>query len=154
VDVNTSGTTGQQRVRFRQSFAALAAVIIAATGSVAIAGQAWRYTPVLVIPLAALWWVLRSVVDVDHETLRIRGPLRTRVLRWPDVTGFAVARGRVRAQLTDAAGGTAVRLPAVTPNTLPRVLAAGGRALVATASPDGPASTGAAADGPDAGEPR
>ncbi|TQS44222.1 PH domain-containing protein [Cryptosporangium phraense] len=110
------------RVRFRQSFATVAAVLVLAIGAFTIAGQAWVYAPIMLVPIAALWWTVRTGVDVDAEHLTVRGALRTRRFPWNDVEGFVSIRGRVSAQLTEAAGGGLVRLPAVTPSTLPRLL--------------------------------
>ncbi|MFI5956880.1 PH domain-containing protein [Cryptosporangium sp. NPDC051539] len=110
------------RVRFRQSFATVAAVLVFAIGAFTIAGQAWVYAPVMLIPLAALCWTVRTGVDVDDAHLTIRGAFGTRRIPWSDVEGFVSVRGRVSAQLTEAAGGGLIRLPAVTPSTLPRLM--------------------------------
>jgi hypothetical protein len=120
-------------VRFRQSFATVAAILVAAVGAFSIAGQAWVYTPVMLIPLAALWWALRTGVDVDAEQLTIRRAFSRRTLRWNEIEGFLSRRGRVSIQLTEAAGGAVLRLPAVTPATLPRLIAS---VTPAPATPD------------------
>ena len=111
------------RVRFRQSFATVAAVLLMAIGAFTIAGQSWWYAPLMVVPLVALWWVIRTGVDVDAEQLTIRRAFGRRTLRWDEIEGFLSSRGRVSVQLTDAAGGGTLRLPAVTPATLPRLIA-------------------------------
>lgn len=110
------------RIRFRQSFATVAAVLVALIGAWSIGGQAWVYAPILLIPLAALWWAVRTGVDVDAEHLTIRRVFGSRTIPWSDVEGFLSVRGRVSVQLTEAAGGGAPRLPAVTPSTLPRLI--------------------------------
>lgn len=133
------------RVRFRHSFATVTAVFVAAVGAFAIAGQAWIYAPVMLIPLAALWWVVRTGVDADAENLTIRHAFGSRTLRWDQVEGFLSRRGRVAAQLTEAAGGSALRLPAVTPATLPRLIA-----LIASVTTIGSNSTTGSDIGPGA----
>ncbi|GAA3390914.1 PH domain-containing protein [Cryptosporangium minutisporangium] len=121
--MTTQTPTRPIRVRFRQSFATIAAVFLTAVGAFTIAGQAWIYAPVMLIPIAALWWALRTGVDVDADHLTIRRPFGHRTLRWDEIEGFISARGRVSVQLTEAAGAGVLRLPAVTPATLPRLIA-------------------------------
>ncbi|SHM29144.1 PH domain-containing protein [Cryptosporangium aurantiacum] len=111
------------RVRFRQSFATVTAILLTAIGAFTIAGQDWVYTPVMAIPLLALWWVARTGVDIEAEQLTIRRAFGRRTLRWEEIEGFLSSRGRVSVQLTEAAGGEVLRLPAVTPSTLPRLIA-------------------------------
>jgi len=117
--VSTQTPAKPVRVRFRQSFATVAAILLMAIGAFTIAGQSWWYAPVMVVPLAALWWVIRTGVDVDAEHLTIRRAFGRRTLRWDEIEGFLSSRGRVSVQLVD--GGT-LRLPAVTPATLPRLI--------------------------------
>jgi len=111
------------RVRFRQSFASVAAILLMAIGAFTIAAQSWWYAPVMLVPLGALWWVIRTGVDVDSEALTIHRAFGHRTLSWDEVEGFLSARGRVSVQLTEAAGGGTLRLPAVTPATLPHLIA-------------------------------
>jgi hypothetical protein len=122
-------------VRFRQSFATVTAVFVMAVGAFSIAGQDWVYAPVMVVPLAALCWAVRTGVDVDGGGITVRRTLRRRRIRWADVEGFSSASGRVSLHLTEAAGGQRLRLPAVTPATLPRLIAS------VTPEPDRPAGT-------------
>jgi hypothetical protein len=111
------------RVRFRQSFATVTAVGVMAVGGFAVAGQKWSLAPMMLIPLAALWWAIRTGVDVDSEGITVRRALSSRALAWADVEGFSSTRGQVSLHLTKAAGGNRLRLPAVTPATLPRLIA-------------------------------
>jgi hypothetical protein len=111
------------RLRFRQSFATVTAVLVMAVGAFSIAGQEWAYTPLMLVPLAALWWAVRTGVDVDGDGITVRRALGSQTFGWADVEGFSSARGRVSLHLTAAAGGKRLRLPAVTPATLPRLIA-------------------------------
>jgi hypothetical protein len=110
-------------VRFRQSFATVTAVFVLAVGAFAIAGQAWAYVPVMLVPLLGLWWAIRSGVDVDSEGITIRRAFSSRHLAWDEIEGFSSARGRVSIHLTEAAGSARLALPAVTPATLPQLIA-------------------------------
>lgn len=118
--MSTQSAPKPVRVRFRQSFATVAAVLLLAIGAFTIGGQSWWYAPIMVVPLAALWWVIRTGVDVDSEHLTVRRAFGSRTLRWEEIEGFLSSRGRVSVQLVE--GGT-IRLPAVTPATLPRLIA-------------------------------
>ena len=110
-------------VRFRQSFATVTAVLVTAIGGFAVAGQSWAYAPVMLVPLAGLWWAIRTGVDVDANGITIRRAFHSQRFDWTDVEGFSSARGRVSLHLTEGAGGQRLRLPAVTPATLPRLIA-------------------------------
>jgi hypothetical protein len=120
--VTTESSLPPVRVRFRQSFATVTAIFVMAVGAFSIAGQKWVLAPLMVVPLLALWWVVRTGVDVDGEGLTIRRTFGHKVIPWPDVEGFSSSRGRVSVHLTEAAGAAALRLPAVTPATLPRLV--------------------------------
>jgi hypothetical protein len=121
--VSTETPAKPIRVRFRQSFATVAAILLMAIGAFTIAGQSWWYAPLMLVPLVALWWVIRTGVDVDSEHLTIRRAFSSRTLAWEEIAGFLSTRGRVSVQLTEAAGAGTLRLPAVTPATLPRLIA-------------------------------
>lgn len=110
-------------VRFRQSFATVIAIGVTAVGGLAVLAQSLAYAPVMLAPLAGLWWTLRTGVDVDADGITIRRALRSQRFGWADVEGFSSLRGRVSLHLTAAAGGRRLRLPAVTPATLPRLIA-------------------------------
>ena len=110
-------------VRFRQNFAVAAAAVVALVGSFAVAAQKWWLAPILLLPLAALWWSIRSGVDADQHRLRIRGFIGAREVPWSEIIGFSVQRGRVLVHLTD---DQALRLPAVTWQGLPRLIEASG----------------------------
>ena len=112
--------------KFRHSRALPIAGVIGLFGALAIGTSRWWLSPVLLVPLAVVLWGFRAGVDVDTRGLVVRSMLGRRRLPWADVDGFAVQGRRVLAQL---ARGGAVPLPAVTPDDLPRVLAAGGQDL-------------------------
>jgi hypothetical protein len=110
-------------VKFRQNMAIPLAALVALLGASALALQRWWLLPVLLPPLAVLWWGLRSGVDADAVTLRVRGMLGGRTVPWADVAGIRVEGRRVL--LTLSAGGE-LPLPGVTPSDVPRLIAAAG----------------------------
>jgi hypothetical protein len=113
------------KLRVRRSGALVVAALIALVGTIPVAGARWSLSPILLIPLAVLFWALRAGTDVTTESLRVRALLGSTVLPWPLVAELAPdQRGRVSAQLTD---GTVVALTAVTTGNLPAVLQAGGQ---------------------------
>jgi hypothetical protein len=121
--VTTSAPTRPVRIRFRQSFATVTAVFVMAVGAFSIAGQRWAYAPLMLVPAAALWWVVRTGIDVDPHGIQVRRAFGRRSFDWDEVEGFSSSRGTVSLHLTEAAGGGRLRLPAVTPATLPRLIA-------------------------------
>lgn len=84
-----------------------------------MAGQSWILAPIILIPLAVMWWGLRSGVDVRSSGLSVRGMFGHRDIDWPRVTGFRVDRRRVFVEL-DA--GTEMALPAVSPDQVPSII--------------------------------
>lgn len=114
--------------KFRQSTAVPLAAFVALVSASALATQRWWLLPVLLVPLAALWWGLRSGVDVDADALHVRGFLGSRVVPWPEVAGFRLVGRRVHAELTN---GNELPLPAVNAAELPSLIAAGGGKLEA-----------------------
>jgi len=112
--------------KFRQSTAVPLAALVAFLGASALATQRWWLLPLLLVPAAVFWWGLRSGVDADTDSLRVRGLLGSRAVPWSEVTGFRVEARRVHASLTN---GNELLLPAVTPDELPALIAAGGNTL-------------------------
>jgi len=112
--------------KFRQSTAVPLAALVAFLGASALATQRWWLLPLLLVPAAVFWWGMRSGVDADTESLRVRGLLGIRTVPWSDVAGFRVDRRKVHASLTN---GNELSLPAVTPDELPALIAAGGNTL-------------------------
>lgn len=118
--------------RFRYGVAARAAAVIFVLGSIALAGQSLALAPVILVPLAALVYVLRAGVDADAEAVTVRVLTGTRRVPWSQVTGLD-SRGARVALLVE--GGRAVLLPVLRPGDAPRLLAAGGQSLDATGRP-------------------
>jgi hypothetical protein len=114
--------------KFRQNLAVPLAALVALLGSSALALQSWWLAPVLLIPLAILWWAVRSGVDADAQRIRIRGLTGSRTLAWPDVAGFRIDGRRV---LVATTSGTELPLPAVTPADVVRLAEASGGSVEA-----------------------
>jgi hypothetical protein len=114
-------------LRVRQSGALLVVALIALVGSIPLAGADLRLTPLLLIPIAMLFSVLRAGTDVGPGGLRVRALFGSTDIPWSRVDQLAPdGRGRVSALLTD---GKAIRLTGVTTANLPQVIAAGGQQI-------------------------
>lgn len=109
-------------VKFRQPIAAPIACLILFAGTLAVAGHTWWTAPLMLVPLVLFVYAVRTGVDVSPEWIRVRSAITNRSLPWSQVAGFDTEGRRVAAKLTD---GNAVRLPAVLPTDLARLLAAG-----------------------------
>jgi hypothetical protein len=121
-------------LRVRRSGALVVAALIALVGTIPVAGARWSLTPILLIPLAVLFWALRAGTDVDAESLRVRALLGSTAVPWSRVAELAPdQRGRFFARLTD---GTVVALTGVTNGNLPAVLQAGGQQVSAPPADD------------------
>lgn len=114
--------------KFRHSTAVPIAAFVALIGASAVAFQRWWLLPILLVPLTLIWWGLRVGVDVDAETLRVRGLFGSRALPWSDVTGFRLVKNQVNATL---ASGNELPLPAITPAEVPALIEASGQKLEA-----------------------
>jgi hypothetical protein len=112
--------------KFRQNAALPIAALVAFLGASALATQRWWLLPVLLIPLTAMWWGIRTGIDVDARALRVRGMLGSRMVLWSEVAGFRVEGSRVFVRLV---GGGELVLPAVRPVDLPKVIAAAGSGM-------------------------
>ena len=133
-------------LRVRKSGALLVVALIALVGSIPLAGADLRLTPLLLIPLAALFWVLRAGTDVGPAGLRVRALFGSTDIAWSRIDQLAPdGRGRVSALLTD---GKMIRLTGVTTANLPAVIAAGGQQLGPDADEDGPEDDSVAVDDP------
>jgi hypothetical protein len=122
------------KLRVRRSGALVVAALIALVGTIPVAGARWSLTPILLIPLAVLFWALRAGTDVDAESLRVRALLGSTAVPWSRVAELAPdQRGRFFARLTD---GTVVALTGVTNGNLPAVLQAGGQQVSAPPADD------------------
>ena len=114
--------------KIRHNTAVPLAAFVMLIGASALATQRWWLLPILLIPAAGILWGVRAGVDVDHESMRVRGMIGTRELPWSEVTGFRTKRNRVSVTL---ANGNEIRLPAVTPSVLPALIKASGQELTA-----------------------
>lgn len=125
--------------RFRHHPArAIAGVVVAISLTTLAAVSPW-YALLVVVPLVYTVWVWRSGTDVDASGVRVRALLGERRIPWSEITGLArLSADRVAATLR---GGGAVRLTAVTPDALPRLVAAGGHRLVDGAGDPGDGAT-------------
>jgi hypothetical protein len=112
--------------KFRQSTAVPLAAFVAFVSASALATQRWWLLPLLLVPLAVLWWGLRSGVDVDADALHVRTLLGSRDVPWPEVAGFRLVGRRVHAELVN---GNELPLPGVGADELPALIAAGGGTL-------------------------
>ena len=114
-------------LRVRKSGALVVAALIAFVGTVPFAGSSWQLTPVILIPLAILLWVVRAGTDAGPGGLRVRALFGSTDIPWSRIDQLAPdRRGRVSALLTD---GKVIRLTGVTTANLPAVIAAGGHEL-------------------------
>lgn len=114
-------------LRVRKSGAIVVAALIAFVGTAPLAGASWQLAPVLLIPLAILFWAVRAGTDVDPGGLRVRALFGSTDIPWSRIDQLAPdGRGRVSALLTD---GKVIRLTGVTTANLPAVIAAGGQEL-------------------------
>ena len=113
-------------VKFRYNVGIALAGLVALFGAVPVATVHWYLAPILLVPLAVLVWGWRAGTDADRDGLTVRALLGGRRLPWARITGL-VPDGRRVVAVLDA--GTFVRLPAVGPADLPRLVAASGQEL-------------------------
>jgi hypothetical protein len=115
------------RVKFRYNAAITIAAVVAVIGGLPLATTRWYYAPVLLVPLAIGVWGWRAGTDATINGLRVRALLGSRYVPWSRVESLNVGeRNRVYAR---TATGSVVRLVAVTPADLPRLVAASGEQL-------------------------
>jgi hypothetical protein len=112
------------RVRFRQHSALAIAGLVGFFGALPVATTRWYLAPILLAPLAVAAWAWRSGTDADQDGVTVRALLGQRKLPWARIDGFVPEQRRVSAVLE---GGSAIRLPAVTPADLPTLLEAAGQ---------------------------
>ncbi|MCW2585730.1 MAG: chemotaxis protein CheW [Frankiales bacterium] len=114
---------GVEKVQVRPERTTLAVVLVAFLGALPLGLSSPWLAPALLVPLAALVWVLRARVVAAAAGLEICNGLRVRRFGWDEVAGFEVPdRGPVKLLLTS---GQALRLSALSRRDLPRVLEAG-----------------------------
>lgn len=132
-----------ERVRFRYNVSISLAGILAFLGAIPVATvgfghddvPAYAYVLLLIlfIPLAIAVWGWRAGTDADANGLRIRALVSSRRIPWTEVALLGPRRRRVYAQLTD---GHAIKLAAVSPADLPRLIAASGQKITAPVRDD------------------
>jgi hypothetical protein len=114
-------------VKFRHNAAMTVAAAVAVIGGLPLATTRWYFAPVLLVPLSVAVWGWRAGTDATANGLRVRALFGSRFLPWTRVESLVVGeRKRVYAH---TASGSAVRLPAVTPADLPRLVQASGEQL-------------------------
>jgi hypothetical protein len=118
-------------VKFRYNVGIAVAGLVAFFGAVPVATVHWYLAPILLVPLAVLLWGWRAGTDADRDGLTVRALLGGRRLPWARITGLVPDGRRVVAVLD---GGTFVRLPAVGPADLPRLVAASGQEVTEPAA--------------------
>lgn len=107
-------------VSLRPERTMLAVVVVMAVSAIPLAFSSVWLLPVLLVPVAALVWVLRARVEADASQLVVCNGLGVRQIAWDDVRGFQVPhRGPVRLLTDDA---RPLRLTTVTRRDLPQLL--------------------------------
>jgi hypothetical protein len=120
-------------VRFRYNAAITVAACVAFIGGVPLATTRWYLVPLLVIPLLVAVWGWRAGTDANATGVRARALFGSRFLPWSRIDSLEVGeRNRVYARTT---ANSALRLPAVSPADLPRLVAASGERLSSPPSP-------------------
>lgn len=113
-------------VKFRHNAAIVIAGLVALFGAVPVATVRWYLSPILLVPLAVMIWGWRAGTDANRDGLSIRAMFGATRVPWERISGFVPVERRVVAMLD---GGSSVRLPAVSPADLPRLVAASGQEL-------------------------
>jgi hypothetical protein len=113
-------------VKFRHNIGIAIAGLVAFFGSVPVATFRWYLTPILLVPLAVVVWGWRAGTDADADGVSVRALFGARRVPWSRITGLVPDGRRVLAVLD---GGGSVRLPAVAPADLPKLVAASGQEL-------------------------
>jgi Bacterial PH domain len=116
-------------VKFRHNIGIAIAGLVAFFGAVPVATQRWYLAPILLVPLAVMVWGWRAGTDADAGGVTVRALVGSRALPWSRITGLVPDGRRVVATLD---GGRSVRLPAVTPADLPKLVSATGHELLST----------------------
>lgn len=108
--------------RFGPGPIGLAPVLVALLGALPVALSSPWLAWLLLLPLAAAWWVLRARVVADEQGLLVDNGLGRRHHPWREVEGFDIpGRGPVRLVL---AGGRRVLLTALPRRDVRRLVAA------------------------------
>jgi hypothetical protein len=133
-----------ERARFRYNISICIAGILTFIGAIPVAtvgfghgdipAYAYPLPAILLIPLAVAIWGWRAGTDADAQGLRVRALVGSRRIPWADVAALLPQSRRVYVRTTD---GRTFRLAAVTPDDLPKLIAASGQSLTrdTTAAP-------------------
>jgi hypothetical protein len=113
----------EEPVQLRPERTTLIVVLVLALGSLPLALSSPYLAPVLLVPAAALVWVLRARVIADATGLEVSNGLRVRRVPWAQVAGFKVPEHGPVTLLRH--GAPRLRLTALNRSELPRVLAVG-----------------------------
>ena len=112
-----------QPVRIRPERVTLTVVVVLLLGTLPLALTGPWTSPLLLVPVAALVWVLRARVIATTAGLEVCNGLLVRRVPWTDVAAFDVPkRGPVVLRTT---AGRRLRLLALNRRDLPRVLEVG-----------------------------
>lgn len=112
---------GVEPVRLRPERTTLAVVVVLLLGALPLGLSWWWTSPVLLMPLGALVYVLRARVVASTEGLEVCNGLRVHRVAWDDVEGFQVPdTGPVRLLRR---GAEPLPLRVVTRRDLPKVMA-------------------------------
>ncbi|GAA1038081.1 hypothetical protein GCM10009557_53150 [Virgisporangium ochraceum] len=123
----------QAPVKFRYNAAITVAAVVAVIGGLPLATSAWFVAPILLVPLAIAVWGWRAGTDATVNGVRVRALFGSRFVPWPKIESLVVGeRNRVFAH---TAAGSEIRLTAVTPADLPKLVAASGEQLSTPPSP-------------------
>jgi hypothetical protein len=115
-------------ISFRHSTALSIGAVMVMIAMVSLGAWAPYLLVLMVIPLAVAVWGWRSGTDADASGLTVTALFGRRRVPWSQVVGFTpTSRRRVAARL---AGGTAIDLPAVTVEDLPRLVEVAGTELI------------------------
>jgi hypothetical protein len=110
-----------EQVTVRPERTTLAAVVVLTLGSLPLALSSPYLAWLLLVPVAALVWVLRARVVADDTALEVCNGLAVRRIAWADVAGFSVpGHGPVRLLRH---GDRPLVLTALNRGELPRLLA-------------------------------
>lgn len=112
---------GVEPVTVRPERTTLAVVLVALLGALPLGLSWWWTSPVLLVPVAALVYVLRARVVASTQALEVCNGLAVHRVAWEDVEGFQVPeKGTVRLLRRDA---DPLPLRVLTRRDLPRVMA-------------------------------
>jgi hypothetical protein len=115
------------RVKFRYNTAITVAAGVAVIGALPLATSSWYFAFLPLIPLAIAVWGWRAGTDATVNGVRVRALFGSRFLPWPKIESIVVGeRNRVYAH---TAAGSMVRLIAVAPADMPRLVEASGERL-------------------------